>query len=162
MLGEPWFLPEPEPPGPEWTRLRPQHVQSPRARHSWPLRSSEMPCAVPSHQLNVLGSPAQPGDSPGVRTKRRLGPARRGPGNPASQGPRRGLLHKHVPRTEVTVVISHAHDLGLCPKPTHQLHIGHLVVWFLHPDVSVIPLPVGTCRGGGGNTLLQARDLQCN
>ena len=28
----------------------------------------------------------------------------------------------------------------------HQLHVGHLIVWLLYPDIPVIPPPVGTCR----------------
>lgn len=30
--------------------------------------------------------------------------------------------------------------------PVCQLHVGHLIVWLLYPDVPVIPPPVGTCR----------------
>lgn len=35
---------------------------------------------------------------------------------------------------------------GTARLGAHQLHVGHLIVWLLYPDVPVIPPPVGTCR----------------
>lgn len=35
---------------------------------------------------------------------------------------------------------------GQAGPSAHQLHVSHLIVWLLYPDVPVIPPPVGTCR----------------
>lgn len=144
-----FFLSEPKSPRPGWACFCPQHVHSSKARQGWPLRSSEVPQPVSSHWLSCALNPSSSQASLRIRTKAvdlEILPPKASLAPQAGRGA--GCTNTAPPSRSLSVAPSSRDAAPATRRPRpHQLYVGHLVVWFLQPDIPVIPLPVGTCWG---------------